>query len=133
MWQNAGVCEEISAAVRLLANVCTGNSLFYTAPYSDSGQDAGFMGRGHLQSSSEPNIYYAGWELAVDLSLNIAVHCRLDSAPVLVLRVTTIIYRRFNYVYTYSYHPRIVYTGKHPRELKYLYFLNMYTTYNMKL
>lgn len=51
----------------------------------------GFMGQGHLQSSSEPNIYYAGWKLAVDLSHTV-VHCRLDSAPVLVLHVTAIIY-----------------------------------------
>lgn len=56
----------------------------------------GFMGRGHLQSSSEPNIYYAGWKLAVDLS-HAAVHCRLDSAPGLVLHVTAIIYRHFKY------------------------------------
>lgn len=58
----------------------------------------GFMGRGHLQSSSEPNIYYGGWKLAVDLSYTM-VHCRLDSAPVLVLHVTAIIYRHFKYEY----------------------------------
>lgn len=58
----------------------------------------GFMGRGHLQCSSEPDIYYAGWKLAVDLSYTM-VHCRLDSAPVLVLHVAAIIYRHFKYAH----------------------------------
>lgn len=76
----------------------------------------GFMGRGHLQSSSEPNIYYAGWKLAVDLS-RAAVHCRLDSAPVLVLHVTAIIYRRFKYERN---HPRC--RGIRPPEKTFLLF-----------
>lgn len=71
-----------------------------------SWQDEGFMGRGHLQSSCEPDIYYAGWKLAVDLSHITVVHCRLDSAPVLLVCMyytspRAIIYRRFKYYTRY--------------------------------
>lgn len=77
----------------------------------------GFMGRGHLQSSSEPNIYYAGWKLAVDLSRAV-VRCRLDSAPVLVLHVTAIIYRHFKY----EHHPPLVVRYKTSEKKTFLLF-----------